>query len=103
MKQIKLSDYSLINVKELDERINYLADEINLEIGGKSEITDDAEKIGIELATLLEIKQSLIPSEKLAEVAFDAGIDKGKHLQANNYFDAPLDKQEFLNSEINLD
>jgi len=30
--------------------------------------------------------------------AFKAGILQGKHLQANNYFDAPLDEDEYIKS-----
>jgi len=30
--------------------------------------------------------------------AFKAGISQGRHLQAGNYFDAPLDEDEYIDS-----
>ncbi len=37
-------------------------------------------------------------TEKDLRKAFKAGILQGKHLQANNYFDAPLSESEYIDS-----
>jgi len=37
-------------------------------------------------------------SEENLRKAFRAGIDYGRHLQANNYFDKPLDEDEYIDS-----
>lgn len=37
-------------------------------------------------------------TEQDLRLAFQAGIDMGKHVQAGNYFDKPLDEDEYIES-----
>lgn len=37
-------------------------------------------------------------TEQDLRLAFRAGIDMGKHIQAKNYFDKPLDEDEYIES-----
>lgn len=37
-------------------------------------------------------------TEQDLRLAFRAGIDMGKHIQAGNYFDKPLDEDEYIES-----
>lgn len=37
-------------------------------------------------------------TEQDLRLPFRAGIDMGKHIQAKNYFDKPLDEDEYIES-----
>lgn len=37
-------------------------------------------------------------TEQDLRLAFRAGVDLGRHIQANNYFDKPLDEDEYIES-----
>ena len=91
MKKIKLQDYALINIKELDKRINYYNKQLAI-------VGNNNERIIAAIDTITDIKQSLIPSEKLAEVAWKQGV---------SYLDYPLFSEEtlkdFLSSTIQID
>ncbi len=40
--------------------------------------------------------------EKMLREAFQAGMEQGAHLQAGNYFDAPLNEDEYIESLKNV-
>ena len=125
MKQIKLSEYSLISNQELDERIRLL--KISLKTDKlENTLHQSLREVRIEgeIEFLEYLKQLLIPSEKLAEVAFDEGT-KAIILKVTNFDKNTIgyskgfttrqineqvelhtrkyDKQDFLNSKIQID
>ena len=95
MKQIKLSDYALLNIKDLDNEIKDIKEELE-KIKDKSTLTH-IESLKMSLSTLIWVKQLLIPSVKLADIAYDAGTT---HNEDSLMFDYP--KSRFLNSNIEI-
>jgi hypothetical protein len=88
--EIKLQNYSLVNVKWIDYALNFYT--TNKPCCSEEDYSQRAK-----VAILTELKEQLIPSIKLASAAYDAGT-KDKELQ--QMFDFP--KGRFLNSEIEL-
>lgn len=87
--KIKLQDYGLISIEWIDKQI-----EIEKE---KVFINDLNSWASERLSVLEQLKEQLIPSEKLAEVC----LVKGGHIEA--YSSEPYnEKQEFLKSEIEI-
>jgi hypothetical protein len=121
MKEIKLKNFALLNIKELDERIKELMQLSNSNIHNENDsLLEKSVKIQDRLKfiykhdELLKLKQSLIPSEKLAEVAFDSGRCYQETLYdfegndpnpevTKRVKERVLDKQKFLNSNIQID
>ena len=91
--KIKLQDYGLISIEWIDKKRN----EIQIKrdkcpIGSHIRIVYEHK-----LSLLEDIKDHLIPSEKLAEVC----LVKGGHIEA--YPSEPYnEKQQFLKSEIEI-
>ena len=87
--KIKLQDYGLISIEWIDEEIE------KLNVIARD---GDINKFRIEgqIISLLSIKQQLIPSEKLANICFDAGSIEAFSSELYN------EKQEFLKSEIEI-
>jgi hypothetical protein len=85
--KIKLQDYGLISIEWIDKEIERL-----------NKPTDNYDGIYVnysqlaQIESLEELKEQLIPSEKLAEVSFNTGFNSGMELS----------KQEFLESEIEI-
>lgn len=91
---MKIQNYALINIQELDEKITELEKE------EKSLSSDKVISLNICLhkqVLLRELKSKLIPAEKLASVAFDAG-QNGK----DEFGEITLNKKDFLTEEIPL-
>ncbi len=89
--KIKLQDYSLISNEWIEEKLKYY----NELIAEQGMYANDA--ILSRAGMLDEVKEQLIPSEKLAEVC----LVKGGHIEA--YSSEPYnEKQEFLKSEIEI-
>ena len=88
--KIKLQDYGLLSIEWIDkeiEKLNVIARD------------GDVNKFRIEgqIISLISIRQQLIPSKELAELCFDMGAD----IEACS-LERYKDKQEFLESEIEL-
>ncbi len=88
--EIKLENYSLINVKWIDYALNFYT--TNKPCCSEEDYSQRAK-----VAILTELKEQLIPSIKLASAAYDAGVMDEKLSQT---FDNP--KGRFINSEIEL-
>lgn len=88
---IKLQDYSLISNEWIEEKLKYY----NELIAEQGMYANDA--ILSRAGMLDEVKEQLIPSEKLAEVC----LEKGADIEAfsNQRY---KDKQNFLKSEIEI-
>lgn len=93
--KIKLNDYSLISVKWIDKQIQILSEEGAKNLGNPHPCKHTV--INQKILLLQEIKKQLIPSKKLAEKCFDAGIN---FCDDNVRPEDKKDKQTFLNSEI---
>ena len=85
--KIKLQEYSLISNEWIDEHIRHL--KYSLDHIPESYITKHQAQIYI----LEQLKQQLIPSEKLADLSFDKGY---------NCLSLRKLKQDFLTSEIEI-
>ena len=94
--KIKLQDYSLISNEWIDKRIEFYTkyrDSI-------TKSADDYHFYSMLVNELVELKQQLIPSEKLAMSCIDGGINI---LNANiSDGNCRQDIQDFLTSEIEL-
>jgi hypothetical protein len=84
--KIKLQKYSIISNEWIEEKLKYY----NELIAEQGMYANDA--ILSRAGMLDEVKEQLIPSEKLAEVCFNTGFNSGMELS----------KQEFLESEIEI-
>lgn len=91
LMKIKLQNYSLINNEWIQQSMDFYQSELNS--GSELQYVSLAAKISL----LEEIKEQLIPSEKLAEVC----LEKGADIEAfsNQRY---KDKQNFLKSEIEI-
>lgn len=89
--KIKLQDYSLISNEWIQQSMDSYQSELNS--GSELQYVSLAAKISL----LEEIKEQLIPSEKLGEVC----LEKGADIEAfsNKRY---KDKQEYLTSEIEI-
>ena len=88
--EIKLENYSLINVRWIDYALNFYT--TNEPCCSEEDYSQRAK-----VAILTELKEQLIPSIKLASAAYDAGtIDE----ELRQSFDCP--KSRFINSQIEL-
>jgi hypothetical protein len=104
--KIKLQDYSLISNEWIDEKLKYY----NELIAEQGMYANDA--ILSRAGMLDEVKEQLIPSEKLADVSFNNGYHKGYNVGQKDFESHPLaltianhihqDRQEFLKSEIEI-
>lgn len=88
--EIKLENYSLINVKWIDYALNFYT--TNEPCCSEEDYSQRAK-----VAILTELKEQLIPSIKLASAAYDAGVMDEELSQT---FDFP--KGRFINSEVEL-
>jgi hypothetical protein len=93
--KLNLSDYSLINSKQIDDKIKELTEE-KIALKDTTHV-QHLESLQINIDALNWVKQLLTPSKKLADVAYDAGIT---HKESSLMFDYP--KSRFLNSLIEI-
>jgi hypothetical protein len=103
--EIKLQDYSLISNEWIDERIKLITNQLNV----MDPTTNYSYSLSNQLLLLNELKQQLIPSEKLATFSFNAGERYGWDSQKSI---ANIDemreiipfksKEDFLTSEIEI-
>lgn len=101
--KIKLQDYSIISNEWVDEEIESFK-QLLKELKSKKIINPEyvfrnnirIAAIESKIQTWTKIKQQLIPSEKLASVCYDAGIDW------DGAYDYNIDKEDFLTSEIEI-
>lgn len=92
---MKLQNLALIDLEKLNARIEELK-EIDMD-------SPDPDLYWIELIILQNIKKELIPANKLAELSFEAG--RQAHLESHYQYSSKTyetEKEEFLNSEIDL-
>ena len=100
--KIKLQEYGIISIKMIDDMIN------ELEGFKTGDILKDLPTRSL-IGTLEGLKQQLITAEKLADVCFEAGEKRGYELPALQMRAIPIsesenpNKQDFLNSEIEID
>ena len=104
--KIKLQDYSIISNEWIEKRIKTLNKSYT-----HSNINGNVIKcnfINAELEYLEELKQQLIPAEKLADVCFEAGEKRGYEIPALQMRMMKLseaenpNKQDFIRSEIEI-
>lgn len=93
---MKIKDYSLINNEWIDERMKEL-----------EPFKDTNKDLMAAYVAYNNIKQQLIPSEKLADKCFEEGKDAGiaNYIPEWATFDEQVnqDKQHFFNSEIEIE
>lgn len=95
---MKISNYALINIQELDDELTRIEKEYKEEGGDKLYYFGKLEQISL----LKRLKDVLIHAENLASVAFDAGMSRYHSDIYGSGSKIIPSKQEFLNSEINL-
>lgn len=97
---MQLKNLYLIDVSEIDARIDELEKWITLHQG-----TSHAFVKG-QIDSLKHLKSKLIPADKLASIAFDAGANGLQEaLSVNNHYDDDTFKEEketFLKSDIRI-
>lgn len=92
---MKLQNLALIDLEKLNARIEELK-EIDFD-------SPEGDIQWIELVELKNIRKELIPAKKLAELSFEAG--RQAHLESHYQYSSKTyetEKEEFLNSEIDL-
>ena len=91
--KIKLQDYSLISNEWIQQSMDFYQSELNS--GSELQYVSLAAKISL----LEEIKEQLIPSEKLADRCVDEGTVIGMAFSIKQQDEQ---KQEYLKSEIEI-